>query len=157
MMGIENALWRAKAGIAALIFLGIAELLVVDVSAASLKISLIGGAIFAIASPIIFFLSAAAVGWEAAKHMHEGGKGVLAGAKIGALVAFAASLALDAIMFAMSLLGRGVAKLFPAQDAGTAPLLAHALLLVVVPLAYTALGAVAGASAAYIAKKMKKE
>ena len=152
-MDIAKVIWNAKAGIAALVLLGIAELLVIDVAGISIKVSVIGGGIFIIISPIIGILAVLAIGWEAVKRSQWGNGSIAEGAKTGALVAFAASLAVDAAILVLSLMDRGVAKLFPTPEWGAYQVIAHVAILSLVPLAYAVLGAMAGAAAVYIAKK----
>ena len=152
-MGFSSTLWRAKPGIVALIILGLVELLVIDVAGISIKISIIGSGIFLVLSPIICVLSLFAIGWEVVKRPQDSANSAIAGAKTGALIAFFASLFVEAAIVALSLFGRGVAKLFPTSGWGAYQIIAYGLILMLVPAAYAVLGAMTGAATVYLVNK----
>jgi hypothetical protein len=139
----------------ALVLLGIAELLVVDVSAASLKVSIIGGGIFILASAVVGLLGCAAVCWEVSKLSAPMGLRAVSMGMAGALFAFCAALFVDAAMLAYSLLGGGVAKLFsPAAGWSGGRIAAHGILLFLVPVFYACAGALLGAATAVVIGKI---
>lgn len=156
--GILNLAWNAKTGIFALFLLGIAELLVVDVSAASLKVSIIGGGIFILASAVVGLLSCASVCWEVSKLSDATGNRISSMAMAGALFAFIAGASVAFAMLAYSVLGGGVAKLFSPGAGWTAGRVAgHAILLFLIPIAYACAGAVFGATTAVVMGKMAEK
>lgn len=152
---------EVKLPILALTLLGIAELIVLDVSGNYVRIQNTQGSwLFIGATAAIGLLSAAIMGWSALKLRLEYKNLLTHGAYAGALVGATASLGVCFFIVLLGLLGMGLEKLIPravSEEGMAMKAVAYFLICFTIILIYGILGAVFGGIAGLASAPYSKD
>ncbi|GEM_PF-2795192 len=156
-----NAALMVRVSIAALLLLGLAELIVIDISANFIRISsLAGSGLFFVASSFILLFSAAIAMWAVLKLGIDYSNRLASGICSGALVGFCSSFLICIFVFFVGMFGRGIERLMPLsiESAGTNErTIAYAAACVLIILAYSVISALLGAVVSFFSKKPKSK
>jgi hypothetical protein len=135
-----------RAGIAALVLLGLSELLLIDTTGGLAVLQSVAGSglLLAITCVILLF-SAIALCWSVIKIHHPAKMSLAGGILTGSLAGFAAAALICALLLAFAAAGRGAAVLIAHYLGSSA--FAYAAVCAAIVLFYAALGAVCGAAA----------
>ena len=155
-MGFLGRLKGAKAGIAALVLLGIALLIAMDVLAGLVKAASMGASWMLIACAcLVLALSALVISWSVFKAIaYPGVRSAVGGIIAGAEIGFLSAAIISAFLLLFALFGRGAARLLPdslLQQGAAQVAIACAAMCAAALIFYPALGAVIGALVAVFA------
>lgn len=150
---------QVKLPMAALVLLGIAELIVLDIGGNYLRILNFGGSWLTVgASIFIGIFSAAIMGWSALKLRLEYRELLTHGAMAGALVGFGAAAGICFFVLLLGLFGMGLEKLLPSSISSQgvfARSAAYLLVCLVILVAYPIMGALMGTMAGIISSPVR--